>query len=73
MGNLGIYLMIFGGLSGVMSFFDYEFTLLSWIGTWGDAAAWFIRAAVIALGWALLEISTKREKAATQQVGGPVN
>ena len=73
MGNLGIYLMIFGGLSGVMSFFDYEFTLLSWIGIWGDAAAWFIRAAVIALGWALLEISTKREKAATQQVGGPVN
>mgnify|MGYP001549640685 FL=1 len=65
--------MIFGGLSGVMSFFEYEFSLLAWIGNWGEAVAWFIRAGVIALGWALLEIETRRQNTARQPAQGPVN
>ena len=43
MGSLGMYLMIFGAASGVLSLFEYEFTLLSWIDSWGNAVAWFIR------------------------------
>ncbi len=64
MGSFGVYLMIFAGISGVMSFFDYEFVLLTWIGTWGEAVAWFIRAGIVALGWFLWEMENRRQRAA---------
>jgi hypothetical protein len=50
MASLGWYLIIFGAGSGLMSLFDYEFTLLTWIGAWGEGFAWLIRGALILIG-----------------------
>ena len=69
MGSLGVYLMIFAGLSGVMSLFDYEFVLLSWIGTWGEGPAWFIRAALMAIGWGLWEMENRQKQPAAAPQG----
>ena len=55
-----MYLMIFGGGSALLAIFNYEFTLLSWIGTWGDGVAWFIRAGLIAVGGLLFNAEQKR-------------
>ena len=71
MRSFGIYIMVFAGLSGVLSFFDYEFVLLSWISTWGEATAWFIRAGLLLIGWGLLELENRQQRAAVQR--GPVS
>ena len=66
MASFGGYLMVFGALSGVLSFFNYEFSLLMWIDAWGDAVAWFIRGGLILLGLSLVTIE-KRKVESTQQ------
>ncbi|MDJ0954709.1 MAG: hypothetical protein QNJ81_13610 [Acidimicrobiia bacterium] len=71
MRSFGIYIMVFVGLSSILSFFDYEFVLLSWISTWGEATAWFIRAGLLLIGWGLLELENRQERAAVQR--GPVS
>jgi len=65
MGSLGKYLIFFGIGSAVLSFFEYEFSLLIWVDTWGDGVAWLIRGAFILVGLALL--STEQKKLQTQQ------
>ena len=56
--------MVFGALSGGLSLFDYEFSLLMWIDAWGDAVAWFIRGGLILLGLALVTADKRKvEKA----------
>ena len=62
MSSLGWYLIIFGAGSGLMSLLDYEFSLLGWIGTWGDGFAWLIRGAFILVGMALISREQKQQQ-----------
>ncbi len=64
--------MVFGGMSAILAFFNYEFVLLSWIDTWGDGAAWFIRAAIILIGGLMFNAEQRREQQAHQTQQGPV-
>lgn len=61
MASLGWYFIIFGAGSGLMSLFDYEFTLLGWIGTWGEGIAWLIRGAFILVGMGLVSREQKKQ------------
>ena len=65
MGSLGKYLIFFGVGSAVLSFFEYELTLLMWVDTWGDGVAWLIRGAFILVGLAL--VSNEQKKLQAQQ------
>ena len=71
MASLGWYLIIFGAGSGLLSLFDYEFTLLGWVTTWGDGVAWLIRGAFILVGMALVsrEQTLQQERAQAAQQG----
>ncbi len=53
MARFGTYFIIAGALSGVLSLFDYELSLLLWIETWGSGVAWLIRGAFILVGMGL--------------------
>lgn len=59
--------MVFGALSGVLSLFNYEFSLLIWIDAWGDAVAWFIRGGLILLGLALVTMDRRQVENTQQQ------
>lgn len=61
MASLGWYLIIAGVGSGLLSAFDYEFSLLIWIETWGSGFAWLIRGALILIGMALVQRETNRQ------------
>lgn len=54
MKGLGVLLLLFGIGSMVLHFMNYEFTLLSWIDTWGETTAWVIRGGLVAVGGAML-------------------
>lgn len=54
MKGLGVLLLLFGIGSMVLHFMNYEFTLLSWIDTWGETTAWVIRGGLVAVGAAML-------------------
>ncbi|MDJ0498149.1 MAG: hypothetical protein QNJ89_09985 [Acidimicrobiia bacterium] len=78
MASLGWYLIIFGAGSGLMSLFDYEFSLLMWIDTWGDGFAWLIRGAFILGGMSLISREQKLQQdqqaqAAQNVPQGPVS
>jgi hypothetical protein len=62
MASLGRYFIIFGAGSGLMSLFDYEFSLLGWIGTWGEGIAWLIRGAFILVGMGLVSRQQKQQR-----------
>lgn len=66
MASLGWYLIIAGVGSGLLSAFDYEFSLLIWIETWGSGFAWLIRGALILIGMALVQRETNRHHQAQQ-------
>lgn len=66
MASLGWYLIIAGVGSGLLSAFDYEFSLLIWIETWGSGFAWLIRGALILIGMALVQRETNRQHQAQQ-------
>ena len=66
MASLGWYLIIAGAGSGLLSAFDYEFSLLIWIETWGSGFAWLIRGALILVGMALVQRETNRQQKAQQ-------
>lgn len=66
MARFGTYLIIGGALSGLLSLFDYEFSLLMWIDTWGDGFAWLIRGALILTGMALVSQQAKTQQVQTQ-------
>jgi hypothetical protein len=67
MARFGRYFIIAGALSGVLSFFDYEFSLLMWIDAWGDGVAWLIRGAFILVGMALVSQEMKTQRPQAQQ------
>jgi hypothetical protein len=76
MASLGWYLIIGGIGSGLLTVFDYEFSLLIWIDTWGSGFAWLIRGALILIGMALVQRSTNRQQQPQQPAPaqqGPVN
>ena len=75
MASLGWYLIIFGAGSGLMSLFNYEFSLLMWIDTWGDGFAWLIRGAFILGGMALVSREQKQsqEQQAQNATQGPIS
>ncbi|MDB4107734.1 hypothetical protein N8368_01680 [Bacteroidia bacterium] len=53
LGTIGSYAAIFGVLSTIMNFFDYNMRLLMWIDLWGETTGWIIRIALIVVGAAL--------------------
>lgn len=53
MSSIGSTLLLFGIGSIVLNFFNYEFSLLSWIDNWGVGVGWAIRIAMIVVGAAL--------------------
>ncbi len=59
MKKFGIYLVIGGIGSGILSFFGYNFKLLMWVNFWGDTTAWLIRVAIVLVGGLLVAIGSK--------------
>jgi hypothetical protein len=57
-------MFFFGVGSIILSFFNMEFMLLSWIDTWGESAGWAIRIGLAVVGGALWLIARKQEPAA---------
>lgn len=64
MKSIGGLMFILGLGSFVLNYLGYQFTLLSWIDTWGPTTGIAIRAALIVIGGALWLLGNKREKAA---------
>lgn len=50
MRKIGSYLAIFGVLAIVLNFFDRVPTILMWIYSWGETAAWAIKIGLIVVG-----------------------
>ena len=50
LGTIGTYAAIFGVLSTIMNFFNYNLRLLMWIDLWGETTGWIIRIALIVVG-----------------------
>lgn len=50
MRKIGSYMALFGILAIVLNFFDRVPTLLMWIYSWGDTAAWAIKIGLIVVG-----------------------
>ncbi|MBC3845100.1 hypothetical protein H8K90_01800 [Winogradskyella echinorum] len=50
MRKIGTYMVIFGALAIVLNFFDRVPTILMWIYSWGDTAAWGIKIGLIVVG-----------------------
>ena len=67
MARFGTYLMIAGAVSGLLSFFDYEFSLLMWIDSWGNGVAWLIRGGLILIGMGLVSSEMKAQQPAQVQ------
>ena len=67
MARFGSYFIIAGALSGLLSLFDYELSLLIWVDTWGGGVAWLIRGAFILVGMALVSQDIKARQPQTQQ------
>lgn len=44
---------LFGLVSIVLSFFDYNLRILMWIDSWGETMAWVIRIGLIIVGLAV--------------------
>ncbi len=53
MKRLGLLLLLLGAGSIVLHFMNMEFRLLRWIDSWGETAAWGIRAGLIVIGLVL--------------------
>lgn len=53
LGKGGILIAVMGVISIVLSIFNYNFRLLSWIDIWGNTMGWIIRILLILGGGAL--------------------
>ena len=53
MGQLGVYMVIFGIGSIVLNLLDREFMILMWVDNWGPSVGWGIRIGMIVVGGAL--------------------
>lgn len=61
MKKVGSYMAIFGVLAIVLNFFDRVPTILMWIYSWGDTAAWSIKIGLIVVGTILFFMGSKTE------------
>lgn len=50
MRSIGSYMAIFGIISSVLYFFDYNLSILTWIDNWGETVGWLIRGGLIVVG-----------------------
>ena len=66
MRKIGSYMAIFGVLAIVLNFFDRVPTLLMWIYSWGDTAAWAIKIGLVVVGAILFFIGSKSDPETTQ-------
>lgn len=53
---------LFGLVSIVLSFFNYNLRILIWIDSWGETMAWVIRIGLIAVGLAVYFIMNVSEE-----------
>ncbi len=61
MKKVGSYMAIFGAIAIVLNFFDRVPTILMWIYSWGDTAAWAIKIGLIVVGAVLFFMGSKAE------------
>ena len=61
-GSFGGLLAVFGFVSIVLSFFDYNLRALGWIDMWGTGMGWFLRIAFIIAGVALYVAFSNNEE-----------
>ncbi|HJW46378.1 MAG TPA: hypothetical protein VJ484_07795 [Lysobacter sp.] len=66
MKSIGSLLFVFGAGSVVLNLLGMEFTLLSWIDTWGATTGIAIRVGLIVVGAALWFIGRKQAAAQPQ-------
>lgn len=59
--SIGAGMVLYGIASIVLSFFNYNLKLLSWIDIWGESMGWIIRIALIVGGGALYLLFNKDE------------
>lgn len=53
LGKTGLLLAVMSIISIVLSFFNYNIRLFSWVDMWGNAVGWIIRILLILVGGAL--------------------
>lgn len=61
---------LFGLVSIVLSFFDYNLRILMWIDSWGETMAWVIRIGLIIVGLAVyfvMNVSADEEEVLTER------
>lgn len=61
MESFGRLLAGLGLISAVLSFVNYELTVLLWIDSWGTGIGWLIRIALFVAGAALVALPARRE------------
>ncbi len=68
--SIGGIVALFGLVSMILSFFNYNLKILLWIEAWGETVSWVIRVGLIVVGLALYflvnvtdedEVTPKRE------------
>ncbi len=59
MRSIALLLILLGAGSMVLHFLEREFTLLSWIGNWGEEVAWGIRGGLVVVGLLLFAVGGK--------------
>lgn len=75
MGRLGRLVAGLAAFSTLLSFFDYELTVLLWIESWGEGVAWLIRIGLFAVGAGFVIAAGRAERAPHAQSADqqPVN
>ncbi len=58
MKRLGAYIALFGIAAIVLSYFNRQLSILSWIDNWGETVSWVIKIGLIVVG-AVLFFKTK--------------
>ncbi|PCE66053.1 hypothetical protein [Sediminicola luteus] len=61
LGKAGAVLAVLGLLSLVLSIFNYNIRLLSWIDVWGSTMGWILRFVFIGVGGALFYLYGREE------------
>lgn len=61
MKQLGGTMFLFGLISAVLSFINYELVILIWIDSWGPTVGWIIRGALIVVGGILWLVGNNAE------------
>ena len=67
LGSIGSYAAIFGILSTVLSFFDYNMSILIWVDMWGETTGWIIRIAMIVVGAILWFLFGREDEEASEE------